>query len=466
MAQPTTSPWATVEDQAAMAANPGPPPPMAISMPTVAPTMTPAPSPNIVRMPTPQETQIANTNQELQKVRMAQERPWGFAGSAPDAANPEGLAPNHPGKLGKIAHAFSTLGNIAGDIFAPSVMENIPGTQMNRQMQEGLLAKRLNTEVGQQSEDQFRNAETAKEDEATREAPIEASDKHDQSQATTKNLQSEATDRDAAIQNPTLAAGYAHAVNQAIKEGRDPAQDPIVQHLSDAIVGLQPGQNKITEGHPVNIIGANGKPMVATFHPDTGKTTDGSGKEIVNPQPYERPQNTNVNMGTWALGEDPATGAPKMFNSKTGEMKDAPQGMAKQGTFEKGNEKVQNIIQSSAMAHQLESEAEKGNAEADPALALAYFKTIKGPDGTGIRFTQTEQNLILGARNAAGDLEALGQKVIGGGQKFTPEQRKNVVKIIDMYAQAAQRQHGGGGNPESPGSPPPGAKVIKWGDVK
>jgi hypothetical protein len=46
--------------------------------------------------------------------------------------NPWGSAGNHPGFLGKLGHIASTIGNIAGDIVAPSTMELIPGTQLNK----------------------------------------------------------------------------------------------------------------------------------------------------------------------------------------------------------------------------------------------------------------------------------------------------------------------------------------------
>ena len=69
-----------------------------------APTVTLAP-----QKPSPQQQQIANDAAKLQKVEWQQANPWGTAN-------------NHPGKLGKIAHVFSELGNIAGDIFAPATL--------------------------------------------------------------------------------------------------------------------------------------------------------------------------------------------------------------------------------------------------------------------------------------------------------------------------------------------------------
>lgn len=51
-------------------------------------------------------------------------------------ANHWGTEGNHPGFLGKLGHVLATAGNIAGDIVAPGVMANIPGTQMHNALAE------------------------------------------------------------------------------------------------------------------------------------------------------------------------------------------------------------------------------------------------------------------------------------------------------------------------------------------
>jgi len=46
--------------------------------------------------------------------------------------NPYGSKGNHPGFLGKLGHVAAEIGNTAGNIVAPGVMAEIPGTEMNR----------------------------------------------------------------------------------------------------------------------------------------------------------------------------------------------------------------------------------------------------------------------------------------------------------------------------------------------
>jgi hypothetical protein len=117
----------------------------------------------------------------------------------------------------------------------------------------------------------------------------------------------------------------------------------------------------------------------------------------------------------------------------------------------KESKAAQSIVDEADLAHRAAEEAGRGNAEGDVDLALSFFKTMKGSAGSGIRFTQAEQNLIKGARNSGGDLLAIGQKVVGSGQMFTPKQRADVLKIIDLHADQARKHLGGGGSASSSG---------------
>jgi hypothetical protein len=60
----------------------------------------------------------------IEKAEYEKQHPYG----SPESAK--------PGLWGKLEHGLAMAGNIAGDVFAPGVMANIPGTQMNRQINE------------------------------------------------------------------------------------------------------------------------------------------------------------------------------------------------------------------------------------------------------------------------------------------------------------------------------------------
>jgi hypothetical protein len=246
------------------------PAPVPVNMPGPAPVFAPTPAPQVTRTPTVGEQQISNDQQQLQKVRWNQANPWG-------------TADNHPGTMGKIAHVLSVAGNIAGDIFAPATMMNIPGTELNEKANENQLAHRLNSEVAQNSVDSARDQETA-------EAPQRAADTHNQSSALTREANDKAAElEDAPAPEPSLATAYAHAVNQAIKENRDPAQDPIVQHISDAITSLQKQPAPAKMDYQTTV-GPDGKPHVYGLDAQGNKVAD----EGVH---YEKPNVVNVNSG-------------------------------------------------------------------------------------------------------------------------------------------------------------------------
>ena len=61
--------------------------------------------------------------------------------------NPWGTAGNHPGFMGKLGHVASKFGNIAGDVFAPGTMALIPGTDLNKRVQEGGLQRQTQADV-------------------------------------------------------------------------------------------------------------------------------------------------------------------------------------------------------------------------------------------------------------------------------------------------------------------------------
>lgn len=142
---PNTQPTAVkqINPQLLAAMNPNDPQ-FASSLPSL-------PAPQLQKVgappPTPLQQNIAADQGQLQKLRVKD-------------ANPYGTVNNHPGVLGKVLHSLSVAGNIAGDIFAPTVMANVPGTDLNREVQESGLVHRLNGEQDQQSQEDERTAQT------------------------------------------------------------------------------------------------------------------------------------------------------------------------------------------------------------------------------------------------------------------------------------------------------------------
>ena len=187
-------------------------------------------------------------------------------------ADPYGSPDNHPGFFGKLAHALS----------------HATGGDTRRQWEEQGLTKQLNDVTAQESQNQSRDASTANIQSETDERPGNDLSRRNMEHAQADNLESEVSAR----QEPNLANAYSHAVNQAIKEGRDPATDPIVAHLSDAIVALQPGQNKVSEApKTTDIVGPDSKVHTMGFDAKTGKYDTDEGLSGF------KPNVTHINMG-------------------------------------------------------------------------------------------------------------------------------------------------------------------------
>ncbi len=161
------SPWAAIRNSTI---DPPPPDPG----PWVPMPETPLPTEGMTVRPQVTEDPIAQNieqdQKELQKVRWNQAHPWG-------------TAENHPGKLGKVAHIFSQIGNIAGNIVAPDQMRNIEGSQLGMKTKEEGLTNRLDKELQQSSTEQAQQATTEHtragvplEEAQTREANARAND--------------------------------------------------------------------------------------------------------------------------------------------------------------------------------------------------------------------------------------------------------------------------------------------------
>lgn len=344
----------------------------------------------MVRGANPLEQNIANDQQQLQKVRWAQQNPWGTAN-------------NHPGTFGKIAHVLSTAGQIAGDIFAPSVMALAPGTNLNRDIQGGHLAHELNAEQEEESQNQGRDASTQATNLANANEPTKA-------KLGNELTQSE-IDKNNTPPPVNLNQAYGVAVQRAINAGRDPHTDPVVQQLEDAIVGVQPGQNK-PEGAPktIDVVPPGSKnPHTMGYDPATKKFDIDEGEH------YEKPTVVNVNAGNAALDRE-----TKQY------------GTPYQKGVDSANAQLEKIADARAMIN--------GNAEAQGLGIPKVLTALVGGQGTGVRITQAELQSIAHARGLQGDVEGTLSKLAGKGALSHDQQRQLTQIMDDVKARIEQKQ--------------------------
>jgi hypothetical protein len=348
-------------------------------------------------------------NRQLLGLQDKDARHWGFKGDPS-----RGLAPNHPGIIGKIGHVLSVAGNIAGDIFAPSTMELIPGTDLNRRVQEGGLTQRLAGLTQQDSENQARDATTAKTQLETAEEPGKTESVEGLDSANTRKANAEAdkllhpqpdpdraktitTDKGIMQWNPATSA-YDIPAGHAAKE-QAPQQQAFDGYIAQGLTPMQAFE-KIRE-----------KPPSAS------------------------------EAGTWQLGED-KDGKPILWNSKTGATRDNATGIEKPGTHDK--ELAANAPVEGAMKYASDYVANgRFTGPGDEALQEKFFELAK--PSTGFRMTQPQIDMLANSRNWMNSWGAH-MRHMTSGTWFSPEQRQQIVDTMTQLhdAKLATQPHSGG----------------------
>jgi hypothetical protein len=353
--------------------------------------------------------------------------------------------------------------NVLGDVasaFIPQIgmaMRAIPGTEEHHNM----LVGRNQRAMGQDQAEAAQQATTAKTQAETGAIPAET----DLKKAQTEKALHPTPDKPESPEQ--VIAGI---MNEDLDKGVKPGDDPRIGQASDVITGLHPEPKvPVTPEKSADIkdfLDANKLPdtpanreKARTAIANRGKQEPGSYMPLYDEKGHV--------TGAW----DPKTGrvqkTPQELPGNTAQGHGIQEKSA--GAATKEAQPYQQMVDNAAQAHQLADMAGKGNASADVDLVLEFFKMMRGTGGANIRFTQQEQNLILGARNAGNALMAVGQKVVGEGQPLTPEQRANMVAVIDMHGKAAQAhldgmKQGAAGQGGGQGSGAQGGSTIRARD--
>lgn len=192
-------------------------------------------------------------------------------------SDPYGSPDNHPGFLGKLLHGL----NVA------------TGGVNRRGWEEQGLEKRLNSVEGDEAKNSLMGAQTG---EANSRADLTGKQAENEPAESAARVGEEDARTDALRNAPekqvNLPQLHANAVNKALQEGRDPSTDPTVQHLAQAIIGLQPGQNKDPEAPKTIQLEIGGKPHQMAWDAKTGKYDQDQGES------GEKPPTIRVDNGT------------------------------------------------------------------------------------------------------------------------------------------------------------------------
>jgi hypothetical protein len=144
--------------------------------------------------------------------------------------------------------------------------------------------------------------------------------------------------------------------------------------------------------------------------------------------------------GTWAVVED-ESGKPKLFNSKTGEEKDAPEGMHKSGYYAK------QVAPLEAADSNISDYIGAGVFTGPGDLSLQHeFFTATQPS-TGFRMTKVQQDILADSQSWMNSLRGKAHHALTGTW-FSDEQRKQIASEAQK-AIAAKKQALGTGGPKT-----------------
>jgi hypothetical protein len=300
-----------------------------------------------------------------------------------------------------VRHIAATIGNVAGDVLAPSTMALIPGTQLHGDIQNAQRSNELRSLEDQDQQDSTNASQNASRAASAGEATARTGLLGVQTEQAKKDLNADPPE-------PDLTHAYAHAVMT-----HQPQE--VIDYILNAIKNAQKEPAPKGAEH-VNIVGPDGKsPILASYDPVTKLTTGPDGKVIGNPIPYEKPQQVNVNAADASL------------DRLAGRL-----GKPYQAGFDAANKQLETIDKT---MRSIDS-GYKGQALALPETMTAL---VSG-QGTGVRITQAELNAIGQHNGIKGDIESFFNRISGEGSMTDTDKRQLKAILAETRQRVLDKQ--------------------------
>jgi hypothetical protein len=351
--------------------------------------------------PSPEERRVAGVQAKLEKL---QQTPSWTAGVQQKANQ---YHTEHPGALGRIAQVGAGIlrgVDIGGEILAPNIARNIPGTGLNRsqniaQTQAELgQAEKQAVETRKTPETQAFESETG-----AGKTPMQAYGDVEAAKRAPAKLD----------KPENLEQNYADAVATAQAAGRDPATDPAAQQWADAITSLKPDKKPVLDKKIDAYVGKDNKRMEVMQKPD--------GSTYVQPETETRPP------GTGASGPFMVDANGRVFKPKEGqtlpEGSQTVSGVAGAETKKIGGVNTAGEAATYAKTYLTQTPTGPG----DEALMEKFFELAK--PSSGFRMTQNQMDMLLKARSWMDSAEAQTRHATEGTY-FSTEQRKQIANTM------------------------------------
>jgi len=365
-----------------------------------------------------------------EKAHFEKMHPWGTPESA------------HPGVLGKIGHIAGEVGQISGSAFAPQIVAEIPGTQANLGERAAAGQAEENTAIG--NEEKANLGEEQKQKGRLESAQADVA----------KNPKPEKPE------NPQQI--LADAISDAQARGVDPATDPHVKQVEDAIQSIQKEPQPKTQNDFEQYYG---KWLKDNNFPDTS-------------------HNRTLARAEWAKAEQAPQRAPITEVVLPGGQIEAakpgmtlPPGTQNIGGFAQLNRPTtqeRNVGAQAAIAAQgipqVTAEITKLGDQLGPVMGrwndfMQGRVGMDNPQFAGLRADLLMVSSAVALAHARGrlpeNLRAEFDKMINS-PKQTPE---NLNAVLNHILPWMQRMENIGGN-ETPGTTPNAAPPKKWNAIK
>lgn len=370
----------------------------------------------VIYLPPPDQQHLDTLRAQRQQLYDTDARGWGFKGAPPSLEHPNGLAPNHPGTWGHIAHVLSTAGQIAGNIVAPDVMAGIPGTRLNRMVQEQQDTGEINRLQQLISENNNRDAQTAGQQFENTYAPADHALKQKLTQSEIDNQQSEIYGR----QHPQLTNAF------ELWHQQNPSGT-----LQDYEAATN--QGKTLTADDANALNGIWNSIAGQYHLPMNQFRAGMSHDQASELTTSMNSVVGRNQGQQHIiieGNRAANAGDKTRDANTEKAYNA--------AFKDLNSQF-SAAQTQAETLATAQEELNSGAVGQAAGTIKTLVGLAGGKGSGVRITQAELNAIAHARGVAGDFEGWINRVSGQGH-LSGEQLSQMNSILsDIQGKLRQK---------------------------
>lgn len=361
---------------------------------------------------------------ERAKLEFQKQHPWGSAG-------------NHPGILGKVGHVLGEIGNVAGEALAPGIAAAIPGSRLNREVQD----QQAQGEIKQGSDEQLQAAQADKASQPTAVKPQDqlAQNKLD-AENTLKTLQAQ-------LQDPATTPEQKQAIQQQQEQlyasnpefrpkpeeqAKQPVgEDGVKQHLAalgtlTAGAGFTPEQSSAFNA----AYGVKPTDSLATQEKRLGDAK--AAAQLTSAERDRKVAKDIADKNRDDAKQDKKTAAD---TKRTDDSYKYQQGRL---------DKVRKPIDDALMRfNRLRDSVAQNSPQADALVAPELLTVMAGGAGSGLRMNEAEISRIVGGRSHWEGLKAAANKWQIDPSKatsITDEQRKEIRALMDVVGKKLDKK--------------------------